>query len=342
MNWTNWPDKKLRKYLLPLFIDHCRRLDPGVVLQEFKNLEGRDFGSWTASETQVKSCVDHIFNVRSRSRDWVIESIKALEPHPDPRFEDEPVHLFMPADTVDTSQGGHDDADTAQGSARDPVDGAETSENARKRGRGRQGIPVPVDFAAMADANAEKVRNLQKDLDESQAHAASLENMCTNLNVEYAGARGAAATEIRDLNQRLAELRAELEEETRQLQDALAQANARPQERSGPFHPTDDGVSSSAYDAELGEEALKAYIQNAVREKHRLMFAKVQREIKIIEAAIRETRSSEPTREEIDRAHAAIPSLVPTPPVPTIDLTRTDRRFAQEEIYEMIRSMTLR
>ena len=213
-----------------MFFDHYRRLDPAAVLQESKDLGGRLDGIWTASDAQVRKCIEKIFNERSKSIDWVVKSIKALEPHPDPRFEEEPINLFMPADTVDSSQGGHDEGETSQ-SARDPVDIAETSENARKRGRAGHGSQAPpVDFAAMADANAEKVRDLQKDLDESRAHAASLENMWSNLNVAYATARGdnaAGNAQLQDLRQQLTDLREQFEaknEETMQLQDELAQA----------------------------------------------------------------------------------------------------------------------
>lgn len=123
-------------------------------------------------------------------------------------------------------------------------------------------------------------------------------------------------------------------------EEELRAASARAQ--AGPSRPADEGIPDSAYDAELGEEALKAYINRAVRNKHRLMFAKVQKDNKATEAAIRETQSSEPTREDIDRVHAEVQSIVPTPPVPKIDFTRTDRRFTGDEIDEMIRSMTLR
>jgi hypothetical protein len=121
--------------------------------------------------------------------------------------------------------------------------------------------------------------------------------------------------------------------------EELRAASARG--HAGPSRPGDEGIHDSAYDTELGEEALKAYIHRAVRNKHRLMFAKVQKEVKATEAAIRETQCSEPTREDIDRVHAEVQSLVPTPPVPKVDFTRTDRRFTEEEIDEMIWSMTL-
>ena len=243
------PDKALRKYLRPLFLDHYKGVEPDAVLREFKDLGGRDFGKWTASPAQVKACIDHIFNVRSRSREWTIESIKALDKNPDPRFEDEPLHVIIP------SQGGPDEAETSQGS-RAPV----PSENVRKRGRRGDGTAAPpVDFAAMADANAEQVCKLQQDLDESRAHTAMLEDSLGRLNSEYATARAsmAAATtdfaatrtqmeaqEIRaqDLAQRL-----QAEKDVRvQLEADLAAARRRLMEPQNNASPGAERASTSA------------------------------------------------------------------------------------------------